>query len=808
MFRTYALFAFVALLCLSDHICAQAVATAGSVGANATTNLQGNGGTTSVFGVEGPSLSGSNDCTDASRPGDHSDFGEHITHVAESDLPGASTVFLFHSHLAEDSDRCKNLDDIDRIRTEIKGGPQGRTDPELEHGYGTTSFYRWQFRLDASFVGTSSFSHLFQLKPVGGDDVTIPMVTLTARANDVEVIHIGDGTLAGDYRDGISTNLAEPSMANFRGKWVEVSVRVVHRNAADGGALDVRINDVATGAVITDVTETNIDMWRGATNGLVYINRPKWGIYRKLVTGVGQRDETVRFANFCSSEQGDICPSVLPSQPLDDFTKVYPFDGVENVPLTMPLVWDELENASSYEVYFGTNPSPGLVTTTTQTSYTPMMEYGQTYYYQIKALSNTDESLSEIKAFSTLDMADINGWDVARGHARPSIEDGGNFEFDNNTPLPISQDCPSVIAEEPGNSQYSFFSFPSGNFRWRYRFDNGNELTTVVIRLSKLPIRNNMIWVELKSLGFNQKISIKADNMKFERGLNGASSVTVDYPSILFDDNEFHILRFTFGTVDNFVAAPTLQTKVYIDEATTPFYTSISDVTNSSQFIDIGKSGGTNYGANIDFIAINPTGVFPPQAVGADLPSDLLQFAVLPLQWSGPLTVQLQGKYRQLNWAVANQVDSDYFTVETSTDGSAFLPLGRLTADGELAGEKTYTYTDQRNNNERTYYRVRQTDYDGSFSFSNLVIFEPSEDSERAIALTPNPTSSWLKLSNLPEGIHHFSVTNLTGQTVNQGFITQEAGQLDLHSLPAGAYLLRLRTKDGKPLSVKRFVKR
>lgn len=790
---------------------AQALATAGAVGTSAHANLKGNGGTTSVFGVEGPSLSGSNDCTDAGRAGDHSDFngdGEHVTHTAETELPNNPTVFLFHSHVADDSDRCKNLGSIDRIRTEIKGGPEGDTDPELEHVYGTTSHYRWQFRLDDGFVGTSRFTHLFQLKPAGGDDVVIPMVTLTARANDLEIIHTADGTFAGDYRDGVVTKLSEPILTAFLGRWVEVYVKVVHRNEDDGGELTVRINDVLTGASIANEVRTGFDMWRGANNSTEYINRPKWGIYRGLVAGVGQRDETVRFANFCSSESGDICPSLLPSLPLSSFTKLYPLDGATNVPLTMPLAWDELANATSYEVYFGTSTSPGLVANTSETSYSPTMVYGQTYYYQIKALGATDELLSDVKTFSTLAIPDINGWDVARGHARPGVENEGDFELDNDTPLPITLDCSSTITDEVGNTQYSYLSSPSGNFRWRYDFENGDEPTTVVIRLSKLASRNNMIWVELKSMGFNQKISVKADNMKFERGLNGASSFTLDYPSTVFDDGEFHVLRFTFATVDNFAAAPTLETKVYIDENTTPFYTSITDVTNSNQFIDIGKSGGTNYGANIDFIAVNPTGVFPPLTSGAELPSDLLEFAILPLQWTQPLTVQAQGKQQKLLWTVANQVDSYHFTIESSTNGADFLPIGRVTADGELVGEKTYTYTDERNLTQPTYYRVRQTDYDGAFSFSNIVIFEPSQGAESQTTLTPNPTDGSLLLNNLPKGITHFRIMSLNGREVRQGTIIQGANQLDLRALSAGIYLLRLKAAGGQVLPALRFVKR
>lgn len=152
--------------------------------------------------------------------------------------------------------------------------------------------------------------------------------------------------------------MAEPLIENFQGHWVEVFIKVIPRNEDDGGELTVRINDVLTGASIANVVEQNIDMWRGANGSTEYINRPKWGIYRGLLADVGQRDETVRYANFCSSENGDICPSLLSvNTDLSSPTGLLPLDGSEHVPLTMPLLWEEVDGATSYEIFFAVNPT-------------------------------------------------------------------------------------------------------------------------------------------------------------------------------------------------------------------------------------------------------------------------------------------------------------------------------------------------------------------------------------------------------------------------------------------------------------------
>ncbi|MEM9259215.1 MAG: hypothetical protein AAGA62_06175, partial [Bacteroidota bacterium] len=127
------------------------------------------------FGIEGPDDS-SSACA-GNGPGNHTGFGDHVTQTADAEL--GQNVFVFHSHIDEDNDRCIVFD---RARMEIKGGPSGRTDEELEHNYGDTTYYRWQFRLAEDFIGASSFCHLFQNKAAGGNDSGFPVLTLTARA--------------------------------------------------------------------------------------------------------------------------------------------------------------------------------------------------------------------------------------------------------------------------------------------------------------------------------------------------------------------------------------------------------------------------------------------------------------------------------------------------------------------------------------------------------------------------------------------------------------------------------------------------
>jgi hypothetical protein len=594
--------AILGLLPFSLYAQATVSATASSGGAYSVF-------TTARFGIEGPDDSSS--ACQGGGTGNHQAFGEHVTQAADAEL--GQNVFEFHSHIDDDNDRCVTFD---RVRMEIKGGPSGQTDPDLEHDFGVTSYYRWQFRLPTDFVGANTFCHLFQLKAQGGTDSGFPVLTLTARADRVEFRHdAGDENTAGDQG-----SVASSPLSNFQGKWVEVAMEILHENV---GSISMTVNDVATGTLLMSYANANIDLFRG-NNGEGVINRPKWGIYRSLNASASPplKDEIVRFANFCSSEtSADLCPSLLPMTGTPDaVTDALPVDGADFVPLSMPIVWTASTGATSYNVYFGTTSTPGLVQTVSAPAYSPTLAVGVTYYYQIGAVSGAEETLNAVKSFTTLATSD-GDWKVARGHARPNVEASDFFEFFTFASGMAEIDETTAIPGESGNIQHTFFSTEgtTGNHYWRYRPES-EEQVTVVVRLQPLLGNNSITYFDFRSLGFRQKVRINRSTMRFEQADEAEDAE--DFNGY-WDDEEFHTIRLTFANNPDSQQAGII-TNAYLDESTTPFATKTSTTTSSSNYLNIGRAGGDNYGANLDFIAINPTGVYPPMTPSAELPADLL----------------------------------------------------------------------------------------------------------------------------------------------------------------------------------------
>lgn len=85
----------------------------------------------------------------------------------------------------------------------------------------------------------------------------------------------------------------------------------------------------------------------------------------------------------------------------------------------------------------------------------------------------------------------------------------------------------------------------------------------------------------------------------------------------------------------------------------------------------------------------------------------------------------LEGKFEngtnKLYWATSSEKNNDFFTIEKSYNGLDFYILGCLLGSGNSTELIKYEYIDFENSSEISYYRIKQTDYDGKFEYSPIV---------------------------------------------------------------------------------------
>ena len=163
-----------------------------------------------------------------------------------------------------------------------------------------------------------------------------------------------------------------------------------------------------------------------------------------------------------------------------------------------------------------------------------------------------------------------------------------------------------------------------------------------------------------------------------------------------------------------------------------------------------------------------------------------------------------------IDWSTATEVNNKEFTVEKTTDGINYTAVATTAGAGNSDAVLNYTATDESVWGGTTYYRLKQTDYDGNFTYSATVtVIAPSHQS---VTIYPDPvnenaTVAYTADSPAPVTINVFNMAGMLVNTYNFAYV-QEGGnnfQLNTSSFAQGTYVMQL--TNGTTTTVQKFVK-
>ncbi len=140
-----------------------------------------------------------------------------------------------------------------------------------------------------------------------------------------------------------------------------------------------------------------------------------------------------------------------------------------------------------------------------------------------------------------------------------------------------------------------------------------------------------------------------------------------------------------------------------------------------------------------------------------------------------------------VKWTTQTEINNDYFEVLRSKDGLSFESLTRIS--GTNSNQITnYNYTDKYPNSGVNYYRLKQVDFDGKTTYSDIVPvnFRPS-----GTQAFPNPVEDIFTIQSEKEGAL-FTLTDTKGATILQGQMTGFQYNLNIGHLSSGTYLLNV----------------
>lgn len=167
-----------------------------------------------------------------------------------------------------------------------------------------------------------------------------------------------------------------------------------------------------------------------------------------------------------------------------------------------------------------------------------------------------------------------------------------------------------------------------------------------------------------------------------------------------------------------------------------------------------------------------------------------------------PLPVKLLSFEGELNpsnkvdliWKTASEENNHYFTIERSRDGVHFSEFLRVESAGNSNSIQTYTCQDNDPYSGVSYYRLKQTDFNGHSELSKSIVIVYNKDRNAAVFVYPNPSSGFINVELDSKETGTILIKSISGETIESIELSNSEFTIDISAYPTGIYFLVIET--------------
>lgn len=210
--------------------------------------------------------------------------------------------------------------------------------------------------------------------------------------------------------------------------------------------------------------------------------------------------------------------------------------------------------------------------------------------------------------------------------------------------------------------------------------------------------------------------------------------------------------------------------------------------------------GGTwSYTHNLGLIASQANSVSATQTNPNSSTSEFYACsAPLPVEY-GFFTATIIDQSIKLDWGTVLELNNDHFIIERSEDAEHFFPIGLIMGNGNSRETNLYSFDDRPLEfNGTYYYRIKQVDYSGKYSYSDIKAISLNKNS---VDIWPNPSSGHFNIGIYGSTLFsEFHIINQFGSVVySENLISSRETEviINLSNLPIGCYVAEFRGKKG-----------
>jgi hypothetical protein len=164
---------------------------------------------------------------------------------------------------------------------------------------------------------------------------------------------------------------------------------------------------------------------------------------------------------------------------------------------------------------------------------------------------------------------------------------------------------------------------------------------------------------------------------------------------------------------------------------------------------------------------------------------------ILPIEISSFEGQPISNGYNRITWETATEINTDYFEIEKSDDGLNYRTVTSHEAAGNSSQKIDY-FTYDKASEQLTYYRLKQFDLNGYFTYSNVISIQNNNFTD-GISVYPNPTTNGMIRVKSTKNINTINILDGSGRIVDTHYI-EGANEtiINLEKLNKGVYLLQI----------------
>lgn len=327
-----------------------------------------------------------------------------------------------------------------------------------------------------------------------------------------------------------------------------------------------------------------------------------------------------------------------------------------------------------------------------------------------------------------------------------------------------------------------------------FTFNNTASLTTsyeVDLLASKINLNDNTSMMSTGSASTPINLVGSSQIVIGSGSKTSAAIFTVSGPTLNVVDNSSVSLgneNNVFFNWADYVATPNVNANANAQKS----YSTSSSTMNCGNGHAHSCSNPSLYGP----AALNKSGVIP----GSTLPVVLVGFSA----------VLNSNKTITLDWNTMMEVNANDFVIERSADGSVWSEIGNVAAKGNSATQTYYTFTDETPGAGINYYRLKMTDLDNRYGYTEVKVIR-SSSVVSSVSFFPNPARDYVNVSlgQAAGAETTIRLVNLSGQVLQE----KKAAGGGIVSFPvqqytAGLYILVVSGADGSRESSKLMISR